>query len=365
MIYAEIFSFQKKALLKGIPENHLPLLCLFNRILVQDSTICILNEKLKNEYPGSGGSASKSSLKIDLIHEVKTGAIVKVSISEGNKPDIKESMEIVKEIKNGDLVLRDLGYSKQDSLAEITEKKGYFVSRCHPKWNIYLDVNDKSSIDLGSHLRHNHRNSNRIETDVYIGDKRKEYRLIAYRVSEKSANERRRKCHRQAISKNNGKTASQARLALCDFVILITNIPLSMVTSEVIGTIYRIRWSIELIFKTWKSLLNLQLNLTGSKKTRIDCFVYTILILALLTMMIYGWMKKEKVEFVENELSFDKLTKWLLSREGYEWLLWQSLPKLEKSLKNDYRGIKKQKRKRKTTLSRVVSCESYGDEFIS
>lgn len=360
-IYEKIFSFQKDRLLQTTSSKNRQMLTQFNRILVQDSTICILNDKLEAQFKGSGGCASKASLKIDMIHELKTGTILKIDITAGNKPDISNTNAILDEVQSGDLVLRDLGYCKLDSLEKLKAKQSYFVSRFHPSMMVYLNKSDTTPVDLGRYLKREYGHLNTIDITVYIGNSKEEHRLIAYRVPSEVSNERRRKAIRNSACK--GRTASESLLNLADFVILITNIPPEKAEAGFIGTIYRLRWGIELIFKNWKSLCNLQLNLKGHKPTRIQCFVYVTLILALLTTLIHGWLKRIGYDKNGQEISLARLTQWLLNREGFFRLMFRSVYMLEEEIKSDLRAIRRQKRNRKTTLERVVIRENYAEKY--
>jgi hypothetical protein len=361
-VYGKIFLYQKEKLLRDMACANSTVLDTFNRVLIEDSTTCILNEKLETQYKGSGGSASSSSLKIDVIHELKTSTLLKIAILQGNKPDASSSNFILEEAQAGDLVLRDLGYSKLEVLAQLTARNVYFISRFPPSVNVYLNKEDSTPVELGRHLQHKHRGQKTIDLTVYLGRTKEKFRLIAYRIPAEASNERRRKAKRTAVCQR--RTASEAYLNLLDFVILITNVPQEMIEAGVIGTIYRLRWGIELIFKTWKSQLKLQVNLTGYRATRIECYVYTILILALLTMVIWGWLKRVGLDVVGQEISLERLSKWLVNRKGYSWLLWGSVLRLEKELQSDLRVLKKQKRNRRTTLERVALCESYSEKFM-
>ncbi|TLD39777.1 MAG: hypothetical protein JETT_3967 [Candidatus Jettenia ecosi] len=51
------------------------LLAGFHRVFLQDSTQCSLHEKLAEKLRGSGGSASKSALKIQLLYELKSKTV--------------------------------------------------------------------------------------------------------------------------------------------------------------------------------------------------------------------------------------------------------------------------------------------------
>lgn len=358
-VYEKIFAYQKEKMLELLPKVDLNILTTFNRVLVQDSTVCNLNQKLAFHYKGSGGDASKSSLKVDVIHEIKTSTILKIGISAGISPDVSKSISILDEAQKHDLVLRDMGYSKLDIFAEMKNREIYFISRLTKSSHVYLKNNSLDPIDLGRYLKQKHKNFNIIDVSVYIGVEREQYRLIAYKVPPEIAAKRRRLAKRNAVCR--GNTASKNNLNLCDYVILITNIPLNMAEACFIGTIYRIRWNIELLFKTWKSQLNLQHNLLrGYRQTRIECFVYIILIIGLMTILINGWLKKLDANF---EVSLERLSKWLVNRNGYYYLLFGSVRELKNMLQSDLRGIKCQKRKRKTTRERILSREEYSEKF--
>jgi len=363
-IYENVFSFQKEALMKyykkTIDEKTLNV---FDRIFIEDSTFCALNKKLATKYKGSGGSSSGASLKIDLIHELKTGATVKLTISQGNVPDTCLSNLILEELKSDDLVLRDLGYFTLSGMEDIGNKGAYFISRFRAKTNIHLSKESQEAIDIGGYLAKQYTRfpTQIVDVPIYLGETRLKLRLIGYKVPAEVANERRRKVRIAAVSK--GRTPSKEMLDLCDYVILITNIEKEKLQAGVIGTIYRIRWSIELIFKTWKSHLNLQINLKGTKVTRIECFVYGTLIICLVTTLFYGWLRR-MMGSIENEISLDKLSKWLVNQQGYVRLFWGTIAKLEKEIRKDLRQIRVQKRKRKTTLERVASREAYSEKYV-
>lgn len=363
-IYEKVFSAQKK-ILSGKCINHIShkIFDLFHRILIEDSTTCILNEKLKTSYKGSGGAASKSSLKIDVIHELKTAAILKISISQGNVPDVSLGKSLLSEVVDGDLVLRDLGYFKIDNLNEISNKNAYFISRYKSDVNVYLNKESDKATEIGAYLKaaYDKFPNQIVDINVRVGATKLEVRLIAYKVPPEISNQRRRKANREAACQ--GTTCSQARLSLCDFVILITNIPKDLLEASIIGTFYRIRWTIELIFKMWKSQLNLQKSLMARKENCILCFIYTTLILCLLTAVIHGWLNKI-IDPFGKEISLDKLSKWLVNRNGCFMLCFGSVLKLEIEIQKDLRKIKMQKRKRKTSAERVNCSEGYGEKYV-
>jgi hypothetical protein len=86
---------------------------------------------------------------------------------------------------------------------------------------------------------------------VEVGDEHLSCRLVAQRIAPEMAAERRRKLKEAARKK--GQQVSQARLALADWTIFLTNVPLSMLSSEQVFIVAGVRWQVELVFKIWKN----------------------------------------------------------------------------------------------------------------
>ena len=59
----------------------------FSKVLVHDSSCCHLNESLENHFKGSAGLASKSLVKIDVIHDLKTNKLEETFITDVKEPD--------------------------------------------------------------------------------------------------------------------------------------------------------------------------------------------------------------------------------------------------------------------------------------
>jgi hypothetical protein len=55
------------------------------------------------------------------------------------------------------------------------------------------------------------------------------------------------------MKKKNRGEPSAVRLAWCDWTILVTNVPESLLTPKEAAVLYRARWQVELLFKRWKS----------------------------------------------------------------------------------------------------------------
>ena len=90
-------------------------------------------------------------------------------------------------------------------------------------------------------------------------------RIIARRLPPEVASRRRQKLFDNYRKK--GRTPAAERLAWCDWMILVTNVPEELMTADEACVLYRSRWQVELLFKRWKSQ-GLVDNLEGSTTER-------------------------------------------------------------------------------------------------
>jgi hypothetical protein len=102
-----------------------------------------------------------------------------------------------------------------------------------------------------------------IDQPILLGTKhRAACRQVAWRVPEEVANRRRQKLI-AATRRKDGRMPSDERLAWCDWMIWVTNMPEDLLSPPEIAVLYRVHWQVELLFKRWKSL-GLVAQLSGS-----------------------------------------------------------------------------------------------------
>lgn len=122
-----------------------------------------------------------------------------------------------------------------------------------------------------------------VDLAVSAGALRLPCRVLAYRLPEEVVAPHRRRTMETARKK--GRTASRASLHWLQCGWYVTNVRRDIWVPDVVATIYRIRWHIELMFKHWKSLLHRHV-LSGTRPERIQCFLYGRLITMLLFMQV-------------------------------------------------------------------------------
>ena len=181
-------------------------------------------------------------------------------------------------------------------LEEIGQSGNYWLTRVKSQCSLYVrskeddsddqGFNNKGSdnkcYDLTDFLRE--QKSDRSHIHILLSAQAKlPCRLIALRVPQQVANERRRKM--KANAKKKGKTVSKRRLELANWLILATNASENMISFDEAFVLARLRWQIEVLFKRWKSNGKIS-EWRTEKPYRILCEVYAKLI----GMIVQHWM---------------------------------------------------------------------------
>jgi len=338
------------------------LLTPFRRILLQDSTQIKLNDSLCDAFRGCGGSGGKAALKLHLVYDFHQHQLSEVLLTNATTSETDRGNALVEKLLGNDLVLRDLGYFSLDQLRKINGKQAFFLSRLPSSVGVYLsNASDACEINIIDYIQRHFPHQGVIDIEVYLGKEKFPVRLIAYRLPEAMVNQRRRKAYSSARKKS--RTPKKEYLQWLSFSFYRTNVPITVWTTAVIGTIYRLRWQIELIFKQWKSLLKIDF-LKGKSPYRIECLLYGRLISICLIAKIHGVVWWYAIQEFDREVSCDKLIKWLLRNHRLEKLMKPvSFSALFNQLIQQLNHLLKEKRKRKTTYQRIVDGQTFNENF--
>lgn len=149
---------------------------------------------------------------------------------------------------------------------------------------------------------------------------------------------------------------SDKHLKLLGFSIYITNVPQSIWPAKVIGTIYRLRWQVELTFKRWKSLLNIDF-CQGTNPQRIYTLIYSRLIAIVILHDFYALAAYYAKKVHQRELSPHKLQQWMIQKQRVaNAILNQKISTLWSTFTQLTLSFCKQKRKR-MTISKMIQNE--------
>lgn len=333
------------------------LLTPFSKILIQDSTRCDLNQKLSPIFKGSGGRASKASLKLDVVYDFMAKKFEHITLLNGSTADQALANKIVEYVIPNSLIIRDMGYLRGDGILKIVDANAFFLSRMKNNMCVYLNEEDIEQVDLAKYLYDNFRKAQVVDVTVYITATKIPVRLVAYKVPQEIANNRRRDAHARA--KREGRTLTQKSLILLDFSLFITNVSEKIWPAAVIGTIYRIRWQIELMFKDWKGRLKIDY-LLGINPFRIQCLIYSRLLFIILVNEIYKLLDYVGA-CIGKEVSIHKIYNWLKCTSRLLRILSGKFKWWEERHLNDIilASMSQQKRKRKTSFQLICEMDFY------
>ncbi len=280
-ILALVLNAKSKGYGRNVPSNFNR----FPRILVQDSTTIKANPKLAAAFPGSANqSGSKNaSLKIQAIQDIQNQQFVYFGISGFRRNDQSATYDILKVIHKGDLILRDLGYFVIESFQQIVNAGAYYLSRIR----LDIEVRDPSTREKFDLLKKLKRLGN-LDCEVLLSDQKLRARLVAIKLPDEIAAERRRKAKN---NRDKRRKPNAHRLELLGWAIFITNVPQNQCTGKEVAQIYGLRWRIETIFKAWKSHFRITEVPAGSaEQLRIVICGRLIFITALTNLMNCDWL---------------------------------------------------------------------------
>ena len=267
----------------SIKDIDIKILSNFNRILIIDSTIIELPNKLFDVFKGFGGSASKSSLKIQFCYDLKLGKFFYL-IQDGIVPDNKYENSFIEKIEKDDLIIKDLGYFNPQAFIDISDKKAYFLSRWKSNIEIYIKnkKNELIKLDMSKFLP---KITKIKELEIYIkkNDKLSKARLVIEKIPDKIKESRLMKLNK--INKRKGRETKELTKLFQGYNIYVSNAPENFLMKDNFRKLYGIRWQIELVFKNWKSNFNLD-KISGFNKERIQCMIYSRLLLIFISSKI-------------------------------------------------------------------------------
>lgn len=284
-------SIQHQITVPDIPVEQLQA---FKRLVIYDGTEVAVPPILRKTFRAKHDNG-EGQLKLQVGYDYLNAQLQSLTVYESVVPDQKDTQLLAQAVADVLLVF-DLGYFDQTLFAKMIQRGAYFVTRYQSQTGLY-DIQSRELIDLVTCLEHTQ--GDWFELTCRLGAVEKvAMRIVARRVSQSESEKRRRQVKRKA--RQNGYTASQRSLMLCDWEIIITNLSRDWTAQQILD-LYRVRWQIELVFKSWKSYLKL-LDYGYWRAERVLCQLYATLIGAVLTQATFA-----AVRYTMSEASLFKV----------------------------------------------------------
>jgi hypothetical protein len=267
-----------QVIVKGTPVDS-GILARFSAVDLTDSSVITLPNTLHEIWRGSGGfgeQASTAAVKVSVRWNMRDGQLQTVTLSDGITHD-RQSAAHQDPVAAGSLQIKDLGYFKLDDFEKIGHQGAFWLTRY--KSGTYVLDEDGQKLDLASWLPQ--KVGQRLDIAVRLGQKKHlPCRLVAERVPRKIVHQRHARIRETA--RQNQTVPSQRALVLAQWTIYLTNVPDTLLNTVEVFIVGRYRWQIELLFKLWKSDLQID-DWNTSNPYRILCEFYGKLIAAIVT----------------------------------------------------------------------------------
>jgi hypothetical protein len=258
----------------------IPVLHRFPAVVVLDSSVLRLPDILKTVWQGCGGrllsgAALKLSVRLDLAQGTLDGPILT-----GGRVHDRTAAKAHTPLPAGALEIADLGYFSLERFATLTAQGAHYLSRLRADTSLV----DPTGTVWQPHALLEAQGTPVVDLAVRLGRSRRvPSRLIAVRVPQEVANERRRKLRYAA--KREGRTPRQATLALAAWTVFVTDLPTEQLSVHEALALGRARWQIELLFKLWKTEGALRTS-RGHHPDRVHCEILA----KLLALLVQHWL---------------------------------------------------------------------------
>ena len=251
----------------------------FKKVLLQDSTTLRLPQVLSNIFPGNHSrGAQKAVARIQGIIDIKAMKFIDFVLAAFTQNDQSASGSIIDLVKKGDLVIRDLGYFAIGTFEKLLAKEVDFLSRL--KYGVGLYDENGSPIRIKDLMKQ----KKPIDRWVFIGAKKQIWvRLVMLPLPAKQVAEKIRKAKQDRDKRLNHSTGYYQWLG---YSVYITSVKQEVWTAQGAAKAYRVRWQIEIIFKSWKTGFHMQeiLHEGCTNQYRVKVSIYLLLLFMCLFM---------------------------------------------------------------------------------
>jgi Transposase DDE domain len=219
----------------------------FNRIIIQDSTIIRLPQRLFAIFSGVKNAVTQvATARIQIAIDLVSNTLERFAIDWYSRNDITVAAFL--RVQKNDLILRDRGYLSIAEMERIAAANAFFIYRYAHTYTLFCPDTGKQ-INLLKYLQRRGQIDQQVKLRSANG---MQIRMVTQPVPQDVANQRRRQA-----KKNNKFNTSKENLLLMNWDIYIVNLPTAQYDHASIVRLYRLRWRIENIFKALKSNLHL------------------------------------------------------------------------------------------------------------
>jgi hypothetical protein len=295
----------------------------FRRLLIQDSTLIKLPQLLRVFFPGNYSyGEDKSLLKIQAIRDLTNEEFLDLSIGSFRENDQSASRHILSFAKQGDVLVRDMGYFSLETFSELKRRDVGFISRL--RFDVLIFDESGQPIDLPRHLK----KKGSFDGWVLLGEEKTlKLRLSCTALPQQHAALRRMRARND---RDKRRHHSKDYYMLLGYNIYITTE--ENLSAQEMAFVYGLRWRIETLFKSWKSNYHLENRfLSASTKEQAEAIAYLMLLFILLSDEICSYYAgRQRLKEPQRKLSILKMTRFIC--DNFMRLINESLQALEEEI---------------------------------
>lgn len=205
----------------------------------------------------SGPGADGAEWRIHATYDVARGVVDHIEVTDDKGGEHLERAAI----RPGDLIVGDRGYAHASRIAAVRHAGGHVLVRIGHNAVPLVDASGAAFDPLAFARRKRPRAGRppRVESaSVFLRDDAERacpLRLVLVRKSNESTRRTRKKIAAEASRK--GKVAQQRTVDAAAFIFVLTSVPAQAADDVTVAELYRVRWQVELNFKRWKSIFDL------------------------------------------------------------------------------------------------------------
>ena len=282
---------QQVLLQQGAKDFAAELFAGFGKVLLQDSTTLRLPQVLSVLFPGNHSRGEQKAVaRIQSIIDIKAMKFIDFVLGAFTQNDQSASGSILGFVNKGDLVIRDLGYFAISTFKQLIKAEVYFLSRL--RYGVKLFDKQGCPLSLKDLLRQN----KPVDKWVFIGtEKQIMVRLVMVPLSAGQTAEKIRKAKQDRDKRLNH---SREYYQWLHYSVYITTVNKNIWTTGDVAKAYRVRWQIEIIFKSWKTGFHLQeiLHEGCGNEHRVKVSIYLMLLFMCLFMQKIYIRYKQAIE---------------------------------------------------------------------
>jgi hypothetical protein len=261
----------------------IPLLARFSEVKVEDSSTFSLPDVLKTFWEGCGGKyqGTLSAFKVHVRWDLLNGSLTNLALGPGKLPDNKSPFKMNRRQRRS-VRIADLGYFDTEVFEQESAAGEYWISRVKVG-NLQIFDKEGNRLDLPTFLAEKAADHS-YECYVQVSATRRvPARLIAFPVPEEVAIKRQADLARRA--QRHSRKVNPTLQELAHWTLLITNIPIELLSAHEALILLRARWQIELLYKLWKQYAQVDTS-RSENPFRLLCDIYA----KLTGMILVHWL---------------------------------------------------------------------------